>query len=312
MAFEPPEIEEIIARIKTYIKEVLGDLNPTEQNSFIYSLIVAMANLSNDNNLQLKLDIIPNSFALTCKTEEALEPFATVRSINKNLATISTGKAVISGLTGTIIPINTKFIANNIIYNTQSTIEIDTNTIDIYEITANGKTVTVKTRSNHDLASNIVVTISGCSTSTFNGQFPILVTGLDTFTYNIEQVTTATENIGNVTSTTGILNFKSQTAGADTNLDNGDSLAISNSIAGADNNAFVMFSGISGGTDDESFLSWKERVVYRYQNPITYFNKANIITTAKKVEGVTRVWVYECTPDVGQVTIYLSEIMIQI
>lgn len=34
MAFNPPSIEEIIDREKTYIKEVLKSLNPTDQNAF--------------------------------------------------------------------------------------------------------------------------------------------------------------------------------------------------------------------------------------------------------------------------------------
>jgi uncharacterized phage protein gp47/JayE len=100
------------------------------------------------------------------------------------------------------------------------------------------------------------------------------------------------------------LDVLSQTAGADTQLFNGDALAIETQIAGLSSNAYTMFSDISGGTNDETYEEWKERVVYRYQHPITYFNVANITTVAKSIEGVTRVWVQECTPDVGQVTVY--------
>jgi uncharacterized phage protein gp47/JayE len=35
-----------------------------------------------------------------------------------------------------------------------------------------------------------------------------------------------------------------------------------------------MFSGISGGANDEEFDDWKQRVVYRYQNPITLFQRS--------------------------------------
>ena len=91
MAYNPPSTQEIIDRLKTYVKSVLGELNPTDQNNFIYSLIVAMANLSNDNNLQLKLDVIPNSFVATVKNEEALQPFAQLKNLPKKLATISEG-----------------------------------------------------------------------------------------------------------------------------------------------------------------------------------------------------------------------------
>lgn len=307
MAYEPPEIEVIINRLKTYVKEVLRDLNPTDQNCFIYSLLVAMANLSNDNNLQLKLDIIPNSFVNTCKNEEALEPFAKIKNISRNTAEISKGNAVIVGLSGSVIPLGSIFVANNIKYRLANTVEIAKQSININKISCNGTIVTVETSSNHNFASNITVTIEGCATEKFNGDYVITATGLNTFTYNIESdepIIALEDNIGTASATIGVLTLSSQTTGKDTNLNNGDALAIETAIAGVGSNAYTMYSGISGGTNEEDFASWKERVEYRYQNPITYFNEANIITTAKTVEGVTRVWVKSCTPEVGQVTIY--------
>ena len=309
MAFNPPSIAEIIDREKTYIKEVLKSLNPTDQNTFLYSLLVAMANLSNDNNVQLKIDIIPNSFVTTCKTEEALQPFAEVKNVPRNLATVSSGKAVISGIAGSVIPIGTNFLANNIKYRQSATVEIAEQSIGISQITANGKTVTVTTTSEHNFASNIPVTISGCQTEAFNGTFnTVTVTGLTTFTYQIENSVTATETGGELTltasATIAVLNLRSQSYGKDTILSNGDSLAIETQIAGVSSNAYTMYSGISGGADDEEFDEWKNRVVYRYQHPITYFNVANIKTAVLAISGNTRCWVNECTPKVGQVTVY--------
>lgn len=139
MAYNPPEITEIIDRLKTYVKEVLGDLNPTDQNNFIYSLIVAMANLSNDNNMQIKIDILPNSFVTTCKTAEALKEFASIKNIPQNLAEVSTGKAVISGIAGTVIPIGTNFLANDVKYRQNQTIEITEQEIKVNKVECNGK-----------------------------------------------------------------------------------------------------------------------------------------------------------------------------
>lgn len=307
MAFNPPSIEEIIDREKTYIKEVLKSLNPTDQNTFLYSLLVAMANLSNDNNVQLKIDIIPNSFVNSCKTEEALQQFADIKNVPKNLATISSGKAVISGIAGSVIPIGTNFIANNVTYRQSATVEIAEQNIGISNITANGKTVTVTTTSEHNFASNIPITISGCQTEAFNGTFnTVTVTGLTTFTYQIESFVTATETSGELiaSATIAVLNLRSQSYGADTILENGDSLSIETQIAGVSSNAYTMYSGISGGANDEAFDVWKERVIYRYQHPITYFNVANIKTAVLGISGNTRCWVQECTPAVGQVTVY--------
>lgn len=305
MAYNPPNTQEIIDRLKTYVKSVLGELNPTDQNSFIYSLIVAMANLSNDNNLQLKLDIIPNSFVSTVKNEEALQPFAELKNLPKKLATISEGKCVISGEQNAVIPIGTNFVANNVVYKTTQSVSVNNQSISISNITCNGKTVTVTTASNHNFASNIPVTIAGCSTANFNGTFPVVVIDFDKFTYQISTTTTATEtNTGTASATIAVLTVRSQSTGLDTQLFNGDSLAIEEQIPEVSDSAYTMFSDISGGTDDESYEEWKERIVYRYQNPITYFNVANIVTTARTVEGVTRVWVKEMTPIIGQVTVY--------
>ncbi len=305
MAYTPPTTQQIIDRLKTYVKSVLGELNPTDQNNFIYSLIVAMANLSNDNNMQLKLDIIPNSFVTTVKNETALEPFAKLKDLPKKLATTSQGKCVINGIQNTVVPIGTIFIANGNKYQTTQSVSVNQQSISISKITSNGRIVTVTTASNHNFASNIPITISGCSTAIYNGTFPIAVTDFNQFVYEIDTITVATENnTGTATASIAVLDVLSQTAGADTQLFNGDALAIETQIAGLSSNAYTMFSDISGGTNDETYEEWKERVVYRYQHPITYFNVANITTVAKSIEGVTRVWVQECTPDVGQVTVY--------
>lgn len=305
MAYNPPDIKTIIDRIKTDIKSVIKELNPTDQNTFIYSLVVAMAGLANDNNLQIKLDIIPNSFVTTCKDEEALEPFATLKNVPQKLATGSEGKAVISGLSGTTIPIGTIFLANEQRFRLQSSVSIGTQSIGISEITCNGKTVNVTTVSNHNFASNIQITIAGCDTAEFNGSFIITATDTNKFSYQINTTVTATEtSIGTATGTIAVLDLKSIETGASTNLANGDSLAIENQIAGANMYAYTMFTEISGGADDEAFEEWKKRVVYRYQNPITYFNEANVINAVLSIAGNTRCWVKKCTPIVGQATIY--------
>lgn len=305
MAYNPPNLQTIIDRIKTDIKSVIGELNPTDQNTFIYSLVVAMAGLANDNNMQIKLDIIPNSFATTCKDDEALEPFATLKNVPKKLATGSEGKAVISGISGTTIPIGTIFLANEQKFRLQSSVSIANQSINISEISCNGKTVNVTTASNHNFASNIQITISGCSTPEFNGNFIITATDLNKFSYQINNTVTATEtSVGTATGTIAVLDLKSLETGANTNLGNGDSLAIENQIAGANMYAYTMFSQISGGTNDEAFEEWQKRVVYKYQNPITYFNEANVINAVLSIAGNTRCWVLKCTPDIGQATIY--------
>lgn len=304
--FEPPETEEIISRIKTYIKSELKELNPTVQNSMIFSLIVALANLSNDNNKQILLDILPNVFPQYCKSEESLINFSELKNIPRTPATSSKGKATIQGNLGVVIPLGTVFIANNNSYKTKNTVEVSNENIRISKLSVNGTLVTATTVSNHNFASNLNVSISGAENEALNGNFTITSTGLNSFVYSISENISEEETGTDIfaSSNIAVLDFDCLTTGSNTNLNNGDALALSEGIVGLNDNAYTQFSGISGGTDIQSFEDWKNNVVNRFQNPITFFNENNIRKTALSVSGVTKVWVYPITPEVGQVTVY--------
>ena len=49
---------------------------------------------------------------------------------------------------------------------------------------------------------------------------------------------------------------------------------------------------ISGGADQESADSYRGRVLFRIQFPFSFFNTNALIGQAKKITGVTRVWVF--------------------
>lgn len=303
--FNPPEVDEIIDRCKTYVKGELKTLNPTDQNALLYSLIVALANLSNDNNMQIKLDILPNSFPQHCKTDESLNNFAYIKNVPRTQPSQSSGFAVIQGIEGRVIPLNSSFLANNKVYKTVNTVEISEHSIALSSLSVNGTMVTATTASNHNFASNITVNISGATHEILNGDFVISVNGLNSFTYNISEETT-TEETENLISKAmiGVLDMKSVQSSSDTNLSNGDALSIENKIDGVSDNAYTQFSGISGGSDVQPFNEWQANVVDRYRNPITYFNENNIKNVAKSVAGVTKVWVKSIYPAVGQCTVY--------
>lgn len=303
--YTPPEIEEIIARCKTYVKSELKELNPTDQNNLIYSLIVALSNLSNDINKEIQLDILPNVFPQYCKNETSLSTFSEIKNVPRTPATSSSGVITIQGNILSIIPLGTVLIANNKQYKTQNTVEINNQSINLNSLSVNGTLVTAKTSSTHNFASNNIVTISGAKEEKLNGDFVISVNGLDSFTYNISETLTVKETDGLTASANiAVMNIKCLETGADTNLKNGDSLSLETPIEGVNSNAYVQYSGVSGGSDLQEFNDWKNNVVFRYQNPITYFNVNNIKKVALSVSGVTKVWVYPTTPKVGQVTVY--------
>lgn len=302
--FTPPDVKEIIDRCKTYVKGELEQVNPTDQNSVLYSMIVALANLSNDCNKQIQLDILPNIFPQYCKSEESLSNHAYIKNVPRNMATSSSGKATIQGAEGGVIPLGFVLIANGVQYRNEKSIEIQNESIAINSISVNGTLAKVETSSNHNFASGITVTISGAENEVLNGDFLITVTGLNSFTYSIQQELQAEETEDLFASADiAVLNLKSTTTGQNTNLSNGDALALNEAIEGVNSNAFVQFSGISGGTNIQEFNSWKDNVVNRYRNPITSFNENNIKQTVLSISGVTRCWVFPVTPEVGQTTV---------
>ena len=98
----------------------------------------------------------------------------------------------------------------------------------------------------------------------------------------------------------------SENEGAITNQDSGAGLTLGSPIAGVNNTALIDFDGLSGGTDEEADVDFRARAIDRWQNPVALFNPAAIERQAKLVPGVTRVFIREITPDVGQVTIFFT------
>jgi len=91
--------------------------------------------------------------------------------------------------------------------------------------------------------------------------------------------------------------------GADQNVIAGSTLTLQSPIIDVDDDNDVDSDSIGGGTDQEKDDSIRLRFIERIQNPISHFNVAEIINVAKTVPGVTRVFVQEITPNVGQVTV---------
>lgn len=61
---------------------------------------------------------------------------------------------------------------------------------------------------------------------------------------------------------------------------------------------------MEGGTNQETDPQLLSRLLDRIQNPVANFNVSAIVSKAKEIAGVTRVFVFEITPAIGQQTIY--------
>jgi uncharacterized phage protein gp47/JayE len=237
-----------------------------------------------------------------------LERLATGEGVVRNVDTTATGFITITGTPSTVIPINTILNRESIQYETLTEVSISNLIFSVSSITRVGQTVTVTLSSIHGLSPGMEFTISGANESEYNGTFNVeSVSSEYIFTY-IVSGTPATPATGTIEMDYdgAFVEVESLTKGSNTNAVGGSSLILATPIAGVDDTSFVQFSQLGGGTDVESDESFRARVIFKKQNPNTAFNTPSIITKAKEVSGVTRVWVFEITPSIGQVTIYFT------
>lgn len=287
----PDNRKEIEQRAKTDVQRELTESNPFLRNSFLSALLVAFSGRIFDVYLQLEIlirELLPDT-----ATGEFLERWGTYVGITRNPATRADGRITVTGSSGSTIPINTEFATEGgFAYTTQQSQAIQSQTINVDSITRTGNTAFVTTVNNHHLTSGQSITISGANESDYNGTFEITVTSSTEFTYEVTGTPT-TPATGSITTeaTFADIAVRSNDFGADVNQDANLTLIISSSIAGVDSEAKVQFPGISGGTDQENDDDLRDRILFRYQNPVSLFNVNSIISKAREVPGVTRVFI---------------------
>lgn len=300
----PESASEVDARSKADVQGQLNQSNPFGKNHWLGAIVTGAANRIYDFYIQLRTAIrvlFPDT-----ATEEYATRWGAIFGVSKLAATRATGFVVATGTAGSAIA--SGIVLNESgggVYESTGAATISANTISIASLSRSGTTVTATTDSNHNLANNVEVTIANASDSAYNGAFSIVVTGLNKFQYEIigtpadEPATPADASF-----TTAHVPVQSQGFGADTNLDAGTELTLESPIVGVDDTLAVDFGTLGGGTDQETDESFRLRYLDRIQNPVAHFNSADIIQQAKLINGVTRVFVQEITPAVGQVTIY--------
>jgi len=299
----PENRKEVFDRVATDIQTNLPESEPFLRNSYIESLAIAYAGALYDAYQvikQLQLNLLPDT-----ATGEFADRWASYKGIVRNPASQSSGFITVTGNPGTPIPLGTLFqSATGVQYYANQATSIQSISIQTY-LTRSGSLVTATTSSTHHLANGNSVVISGAVPTDYNGTKTITVTAADQFTFTIDTTPTSPA-IGYILTTASFSNcpVNSLTFGTTTNLVGGSSLSLTSIISGVDSTAYVQFGGLTGGTDLESDQNFRNRYLYIYQHPVSYFNVAEIVTICQEVTGVTRVFVQEITPDVGQVTIY--------
>jgi len=155
------------------------------------------------------------------------------------------------------------------------------------------------------LADGVSVTVTGALNAAYNVTASIVVISDTSFQYQISG--TPPDEIGaSAVASFDIagIDVESVFFGAAANIDAGTQLRLQSPIVGVDDVLVVDFGAIGGGTDQESQDSLRSRMLERIQNPVANFNVAAITEKAREVAGVTRVFVQEVTPALGQVTVY--------
>lgn len=302
----PGNRNEVVARQKTDVQNTLQGSNPWLRNSWLLALIIGVAGRIYDFYYQLKNNLVPNLFPWTA-TSEYLQRWGGWVGLSKTPATQATGTINITGIVGSTAPAATEFQLSDgsaVVTAADGTIALVTKSVTLTRV---GTVATAYAAAGHTFATGQSVTISGADQASYNGAYVIVVVDSTHFTYEVAGspttpatgTITASSNMAAVTATTA-------TYGAIANQDSGAVLDLSTPITGIDGTAFVALAGLTGGTDEETDDAYRVRVQERYQNPVTLFNDAAIIAAAKSVAGVTRVWVQDCTPGIGQVTIYFA------
>ena len=294
---------EIVDRVRADIAQNLPGVDPTIFGSYVRALGDSIAGRAFDIELiqeQMLLQFFPQT-----ATGSFLELWAAYEDLTRNPSTGSTGPATFTGTIGSVIPISTQIRSSDgNIYETLASLTLANQSISVTSLTRSGSEVTAITASDHGLASGQEENISGANETEYNGTQEIIVTGSNSFTYQITGTPT-TPATGTILADFdgGSVDIESQGTGSDLNLESGAQLSLISPIAGVDTTARVQFGEVGGATDTETDEDLRARVFQSRANPVANFNTAAIDKQARKIAGVTRVIVKRITPYIGGVTI---------
>ena len=303
----PDSAADVDARAKADVQTSLSlfNGNPFLRNSWLGALVTAFANRIFDFYYALD-QALAEAFPDTAV--DKLEQWASVWGISRIAGTKSTGNVVATGVASSSIPTAAVLVAGDgqEYEATAAAVVTALTSVAVTSITRVATLATCTTTASHGLASNVKVTITGANESDYNvTNAAITVTGATTFTYIM-----AADPGGSATGTPvgawtlATVAVRALEFGAD-----GDQLAdavleFQSPLVGIDDTTRTTQDAIGGGADQETDAALRARLLDRIQNPVAHFNVAEITAKAKTVSGVTRVFVEEITPAVGQVTVY--------
>lgn len=310
LEFEDQTPKSIYERSASDVKLAAPRSNPTNTNSFLYSIVKALSFRIFDYYQQLKL-LKVELFPDTSTVDGELSRWANYKNITRNQVEGSQGLIIATGTGGTTIPLKETAKFDEITFETTSEATIGDVSYALVTLSRNGSTVTATTVSGHNLCSGLEFVITGANEAIFNGTFTLSTQTATTFSYEVTGADNQFEAATGSFTATFIIAFvpvrvadDSTETGAKSNLSVDTTVKFDNA-SGYDTDATVSFNGLSGGADLEAPEAFRSRVLNAYRNPVANFNVSAIEQKLlQDVANATRVYIKQIYPDIGQVTIY--------
>jgi uncharacterized phage protein gp47/JayE len=315
MAIEIPSFDEFVEIVRAELRRNIPTIDPTVFGSWSRGFTDGVAAAAFALGLSIE-DLQLQLFPQTAQGD-FLDLWGNYEGLERNPATAASGLIVITGTNGTTIPIGTEFVSSTgFFYDTAAAATISNNPVTINSITRSGSIATATVDGGHNLASGVLVDISGADQSEYNGtDIEITVISETQFTYTVSgtPATPATGTIQFVAETASVL-VDALLTGVDTNLGGNAPITLVNAITGVDNTAFTQINGLTGGADIEQDGPYRSRILLSRSTIEGVFTEDQIITAALSFSGNTRAFVKRPTvpgggdaedPSPGQVSVWI-------
>jgi len=296
----PTSISSIYRKLSNDVKNGIKKSNPFRTYSLTKAILAAFAGRIWDVYKQIEA-FIDEMFDDTRDTTLLRE--CADYGLTQNPATVATGYISVFGTAAEIVPINTQYIINSLVYKVDSNTTITQKTPAV-TLAYNANVVTATFVSDHGLGTGQEVTFSGAALAALNIAADVSVVSAKIVTYTAVAGGSGSDT-GVATYSNALTPITSVGYGEDYNLNSGEVLTISGSLEDIDDDAVVTYDGITGGVDLEDPEDMRVRLQYRKKNPVTFFNTSQVTGIMSTLSWVARVFIKRITPAVGYATIYL-------
>ena len=298
----PSTAEQVISRSKTDVqRSVNGGFDPFNKNNVMSAMITADANRIFDFYIQLEQAL---KESLPDTADLFLERWAGIFGITRQPGGVAVGNIIATGVLPGNIPIATTFsTTDGKTYKVVGSGPFNLAAVNISptSITRSGDTATVTTPNPHNLANNILVTITGANEPQYNivdAEIIVISTTQFTYTVNGSPTSPATGSIV-ISFISAVITIESEGFGQDQNQESGSILTAQTALVNVNSEFGTAFGGITGGVDQGTNEELRAALIDRIQNPVANFNVAAIVKNVKETPGITRVFVQESRATIG-------------